>query len=104
MINKVLKIYLVNPPDDMREKLTDFFSSLKIDLEFVDSSSNPNLTVDFQDAFELCDRTHLHVPGKIPCSLAFEVSEQIALSRQDFGKLLDLLGIKISACQLGCFK
>lgn len=41
--------------------------------------------------------------GKITCPKAFKVAEDLALSRQDLGELLNELRIKIIQCQLGCF-
>jgi hypothetical protein len=41
--------------------------------------------------------------GKIPCAAAFRLAEELELSRQDLGSLLDEMKIKIIQCQLGCF-
>jgi hypothetical protein len=41
--------------------------------------------------------------GKIACSAAFRLSEELGLSRHDLGELLNELKIKIVQCQLGCF-
>jgi len=41
--------------------------------------------------------------GKIACAEAFRLAEELGLSRQDLGELLDELQIKITQCQLGCF-
>jgi len=41
--------------------------------------------------------------GKIACSAAFRLAAELGLSRQDLGKMLNELKIKISHCQLGCF-
>ena len=41
--------------------------------------------------------------GKIPCATAFRLAEELGISRQDLGNLLNDLKIKIIQCQLGCF-
>ena len=41
--------------------------------------------------------------GKIACAAAFRLAEELGLSRQDLGELLNELKIKIIHCQLGCF-
>jgi hypothetical protein len=41
--------------------------------------------------------------GKIACSAAFRLAEELGLSRHDLGELLNELKIKIVQCQLGCF-
>jgi len=41
--------------------------------------------------------------GKITCPQAFKVAEDLGLSRQALGELLNELRIKIIQCQLGCF-
>ena len=104
MANKALRIHLVDPAGEWRKKLAGFFSDLNIDLELTESSTTVDITIDFPSESEICDSKILHADGKIPCSLAFEISEKIGISRKDFGKLMNLLGIRISACQLGCFK
>jgi hypothetical protein len=41
--------------------------------------------------------------GKIPCAAAFRLAQDLGISRQDMGDLLNELRIKITQCQLGCF-
>jgi len=41
--------------------------------------------------------------GKIACTAAFRLAEELGLSRKDLGELLNELKIKITHCQLGCF-
>ena len=42
--------------------------------------------------------------GRLPCKKAFEIAHRLGLSLLDVGKTADGMGIKIVACQLGCFK
>ncbi len=41
--------------------------------------------------------------GKIPCPAAFRLAEELKITRQELGNLLNELKIKIVQCQLGCF-
>jgi hypothetical protein len=41
--------------------------------------------------------------GKLPCAIAFKISEEIGVSPAEVGITLDLLEIKISKCQIGIF-
>jgi hypothetical protein len=42
--------------------------------------------------------------GKLPCALCFKIADDFGISRDEMGKILNELKIKISQCQLGCFK
>jgi hypothetical protein len=53
---------------------------------------------------ELQTRVRAAAPeGKMPCATAFRLAEELGLSRQEMGTLLNDLKIKITHCQLGCF-
>ena len=41
--------------------------------------------------------------GKLSCYQAFKLAEEAGCSLKDMGELANELGIKIAACQLGCF-
>jgi hypothetical protein len=41
--------------------------------------------------------------GKIACAAAFRLAEELGISRQELGSLLNDMKIKITQCQLGCF-
>jgi hypothetical protein len=41
--------------------------------------------------------------GRISCPQAFQVAQDLGISRQVLGELLNELKIKIIQCQLGCF-
>jgi hypothetical protein len=41
--------------------------------------------------------------GRIPCAAAFQLAQELGLTRSRFGELLNELNIKIVQCQLGCF-
>jgi hypothetical protein len=53
---------------------------------------------------ELRTRIRAAAPeGKIPCAAAFRLAEELEISRQELGDLLNTMRIKIIHCQLGCF-
>ena len=42
--------------------------------------------------------------GKLPCAMCFKIAEDFGISKREMGKVLNEIKIKISQCQLGCFK
>jgi hypothetical protein len=42
--------------------------------------------------------------GKLPCAQCFKIAEDFGISKREMGKILNEIEIKISQCQLGCFK
>ena len=44
------------------------------------------------------------VGGRISCRAAFRISAEKGVATAEVGRLIDEMGIKISSCQLGCFK
>ncbi len=43
------------------------------------------------------------VNGKLSCSSARKIAEELGISYKDVGAAADELGIRIKNCQLGCF-
>ena len=43
------------------------------------------------------------VNGKLPCTVAFKIAEELKISTREVGETCNNLNIKISSCQLGCF-
>jgi hypothetical protein len=41
--------------------------------------------------------------GKMPCTVAFRLAEELGIPRKELGSLLNELRIKIIQCQMGCF-
>lgn len=41
---------------------------------------------------------------KLPCKVAFKISEEHNVALKDIGNMANELAIKIIECQLGCFK
>jgi len=58
--------------------------------------------VDVPPVVERALRSRL-AEGKLPCRTAWDAAELLSLSRLDVANAAEGLGIRISACQLGCF-
>jgi hypothetical protein len=41
--------------------------------------------------------------GKIACSRAWALADELHISRKELGDLLNEMEIKVRSCQLGCF-
>lgn len=46
----------------------------------------------------------LGITNEIQCPKAFEIEEKYGISKLDIARFCNQNGIKIRACQLGCFK
>ena len=44
------------------------------------------------------------IGGKLPCVVCFKIAEDFKISKNKMGEILNEMKIKISQCQLGCFK
>ena len=44
------------------------------------------------------------VDGKLPCAKAFKLSEEHDVSLKEIGETANRVKVKISHCQLGCFR
>ncbi len=42
--------------------------------------------------------------GYVPCPVGWRIAKDLGVSRLDVGAMVDRLGIRITDCQLGCFK
>jgi hypothetical protein len=47
-------------------------------------------------------RSHL-VQGDLPCESAWQIADELGISRSAVAAAADAIDIRISACQLGCF-
>lgn len=43
------------------------------------------------------------VNGRLPCPVAREIAKEFSVPYRDVGRAADLLNIKITNCELGCF-
>ena len=41
--------------------------------------------------------------GRLPCKRAFDIAEELGVPPRKVGEAADEAGVKITACQLGCF-
>jgi hypothetical protein len=42
--------------------------------------------------------------NRLPCAKAFELAEELGISKKEIGRICNENDIKISVCQLGCFQ
>lgn len=42
--------------------------------------------------------------GKIPCAMCFKIADEFGIPKKELSRVLNEMKIKISECQLGCFK
>ena len=42
--------------------------------------------------------------GYLPCAIALKIAKQVSVPKVAVGKITDKLGIRITNCQIGCFK
>jgi hypothetical protein len=42
--------------------------------------------------------------GKLPCAMAFKIAKELKVTLKQVREAGDKMGVKISQCQLGCFK
>ena len=43
------------------------------------------------------------IGGKLPCATARQIAEKLGVSYREVGEAADMLHVKITSCQLGCF-
>jgi hypothetical protein len=43
------------------------------------------------------------IGGKLPCAAARQIAEELGVPYRDVGEAADMLHVKITGCQLGCF-
>jgi hypothetical protein len=51
-----------------------------------------------------CTLGVLHPGGRIDCSIALALADRSGAPSEAIGRLMNLLGIRIRNCQLGCFQ
>jgi tRNA (adenine37-N6)-methyltransferase len=44
------------------------------------------------------------INGQLPCAVAHKMAEEMSIYVGEIGKITDAVGVKISRCQLGCFR
>jgi hypothetical protein len=42
--------------------------------------------------------------GKLPCAVCFKISDDLGIPKKEITRVLNEMKMKISQCQLGCFK
>ena len=42
--------------------------------------------------------------GRLPCAVCFKIADDLGIPKKELTKVLNEMKIKISECQLGCFR
>jgi len=69
------------------------------------------LCSDWRRRLEMVDRKILEETilanakdGRIPCAMCFKIADDFGIPKKELTKVLNQMKIKISQCQLGCFR
>ncbi|MFH1748363.1 MAG: hypothetical protein ABIG44_15125 [Planctomycetota bacterium] len=89
-------------PESMLESVSAFVTAEALGITVVAGDQGDVQVLPGEERDE-SKATILQPGGWIACIRAFQMSDQLGLSRGNAGKLLNHLDIKIRACQLGCF-
>jgi hypothetical protein len=89
-------------PDNLIERVKSFIKSEGVSLEIVQDGSADLRIVQSQGRVQ-SDACALHAGGWIACPTARAIAGRLDVSPKTFGRLLDVLDIKVRDCELGCF-
>ena len=56
-----------------------------------------------KEAEVVAELKRIAVDGRIACKAALDIARRLGVDSREVGAAADVLGLKISACQLGCF-
>ena len=91
-------------PESSLQPVQAFLDAQNLSLELITAGQADVEVVMADEPKQTCSANQLYIEGRIACAQAFELAELLSIPRCHVGTLLDLLKIKIKACQLGCFK
>lgn len=97
-------IYLDNPTEEQRSTVVKFFDDNEFEVTWANAREDADVVIDWPDGKEVCEPDLLHCGGRTTCPNAFVFAKKLKIDRGDMGKLLNHLNIRITSCQLGCFK
>jgi hypothetical protein len=97
------RLYLNSPPIGVAEKIEQLFASVGIEADWADSPDAAAIGIFWPADRMECDEGRLFSGGFMTCPTAFKATARLEVDRATFGKLLNLLDIKLKQCQFGCF-
>jgi len=56
-----------------------------------------------KEAEIIAELKRVAVDGRVACKAALDIARRLGVDSREVGAAADVLGMKISACQLGCF-
>jgi hypothetical protein len=90
-------------PEELREPVGAFVDGEGLSIEVV-GDGDGTVQVVRSDQRRQSDSQTLQAGGWISCLMARDMATKLRIDSRKMGKLLDLLDIKIRACELGCFE
>ncbi|MBN2561366.1 MAG: hypothetical protein JXQ75_10600 [Phycisphaerae bacterium] len=90
-------------PEALREQVAAFVSDEGLSIEVVSDSDATVRAVESEERLP-CNLTTLQVGGWIACPTARAVAEKLGVGGRKMSALLNILDIKVRACELGCFE
>ena len=97
-------IFLDNPDENQKGLVGKFFEDAGIPVIWGEAPDDADVIIDWPDDKVVCEPYFLHCGGRISCPNAFAIAGRLKIERGDLGNLLNHLNIRITSCQLGCFK
>jgi hypothetical protein len=97
-------IYLDNPLAEQKKSVEKFFENAGIPVIWETAREDADVIIDWPDDKIVCEPDFLHSGGRITCANAFVFAGRLQIDRGDMGNLMNHLNIRITSCQLGCFK
>jgi hypothetical protein len=90
-------------PPARRADLESFLTEEGVDWPIVEGAAGILNVVESAEAGAACTKQTLHPGGRIDCSTALAMADELEVDSRVIGRLMNLLGIRIRNCQLGCF-
>jgi len=94
----------IGVPAARREAIEAFLQEEGIDWTVSADGAGELTVVEAEGPESACDRRRLHAGGRIDCATALALAEERRVPSESIGRLMNLLGIRIRNCQLGCFR
>jgi hypothetical protein len=91
-------------PPARQADLENFLKEEGVDWTVVEGATGTLNVVESAEAGAACTKQTLHPGGRIDCSTALAMADELRVDSRVVGKLMNLLGIRIRNCQLGCFQ
>jgi hypothetical protein len=92
----------INVPEKMHGEIKDFLAKENIAVKVASDDTCEVSVIAGEERLE-SSTSALHPGGWIKCPVAWALSDKLAISYGEMGKILNFYEIKIRDCALGCF-